>query len=129
MPGWWSAFAPSWGYHGDDGRKFEYVDTKEEGVPYCETYGPGDIVGCGVDFMKGTIYYTKNGKSLRTCNAGLSSRLSWKRTDMMLFLATAFENVRGRLFPVVGMLYHAAKIRVNFGHDENNPFMYSGWQD
>ena len=28
-------------------------------------YGPGDIVGCGVNFTDGTIFYTKNGTLLR----------------------------------------------------------------
>lgn len=69
MPGWWSALAPSWGYHGDDGNKFEHVNISGVGILYGETYGPGDVVGCGVDFTTETIYYTKNGTRLRRCNA------------------------------------------------------------
>lgn len=72
MPGWCTAKAPSWGYHGDDGYKFEHVNLTCMGVPYNETYGPGDIVGCGVDFARGTICYTKNGILLRMCDAGPS---------------------------------------------------------
>ena len=62
MPGWAGNGAPSWGYHGDDGNKYANVNFGEE---YGEGYGPGDVVGCGVDFTAGTIFYTKNGILLR----------------------------------------------------------------
>ena len=29
------------------------------------TYGPGDVIGCGIDFEKGTIFYTHNQKKYR----------------------------------------------------------------
>jgi hypothetical protein len=38
-----------------------------------------------------------------------------------VFLGLAFENVRGRLFPVVGLGFNA-HVRVNFG--EERPFRY-----
>ena len=62
MPGWPGNGAPSWGYHGDDGYKFAYQNRGEE---YSVGYGPGDTVGCGVNFTDGTIFYTKNGTLLR----------------------------------------------------------------
>lgn len=41
------------------------------------------------------------------------------------FLATAFENIRRRLFPIIGMgSMHAVKIRANFGQQKDVPFMY-----
>ena len=58
MPGWVKG---SWGYHGDDGKKYEEVG---KGVPYGPTYGTGDTVGCGVDFTSGSAFFTKNGEKL-----------------------------------------------------------------
>jgi len=77
------------------------------GVPYAATYGPGDVIGCGIDFEHGTIYYTKNG----------------------VMLPTAFEKVVGRLFPVIGMERDRARvsIRANFGQEANKPFLYKEW--
>lgn len=54
-PGW---SENTWGYHGDDGMKYNGQDT---GEPYAEPFTSGDIIGCGVDFKKSTAYFTKNG--------------------------------------------------------------------
>ena len=41
------------------------------------------------------------------------------------FLATAFEGVRGRLFPTVGMVsFHGIRICANFGQQKDVPFRY-----
>ena len=51
----------SWSYRGDDG-KF-YHNSK-----YCKQYGPkfttGDTIGCCLNFLNNTIFYTKNGMNL-----------------------------------------------------------------
>ena len=64
MPGWWGLDTYSYGYHGDDGKKFQYT-VVGNGTFYSETYGQGDVVGCGVDFIKKIIYFTRNGERLR----------------------------------------------------------------
>ena len=55
LPGW---EADSWAYHGDDGKSFS-------GHLSGKTYGPkftsGDVIGCGVNFLTGTAFFTKNG--------------------------------------------------------------------
>jgi Ran-binding protein 9/10 len=56
LPGWDSA---SWGYHGDDGKKY-FDDT---GTPYGTTFKRGDIIGCYVR-LKENISFTLNGASL-----------------------------------------------------------------
>ncbi len=58
MPGWTPG---SWGYHGDDGRKFSDFEASEL---YGPTYGAGDVVGCGIDFMTKSAFFTKNGEKL-----------------------------------------------------------------
>ena len=56
FPGWTSA---SWGYHGDDGKKF----AGGLGIPYGKTFKTGDIIGCRVN-LKNDVAFTKNGTSL-----------------------------------------------------------------
>ncbi|KAK6528584.1 hypothetical protein TWF281_009823 [Arthrobotrys megalospora] len=62
------------------------------------TYGKGDTVGCGYAMEEGKIFYTLNGK----------------------YLGTAFEDVRGRLYPSFGS-YSICKGSVNFGA---KPFLF-----
>ena len=57
MPGWSHG---SWGYHGDDGKKFE----SGIGSTYGPVYGTGDVIGCGIDWKTESVFYTKNGESL-----------------------------------------------------------------
>ena len=62
------------------------------------SYGKGDTVGCGYAMEEGKIFYTLNGT----------------------YLGTAFEGVRGRLYPSFGS-YIKCKGRVNFGAE---PFFF-----
>lgn len=55
----------SWAYHGDDGWLGNTIwDNYDERQRKTETFGHGDTVGCGVDFRKGYIFWTKNGRRL-----------------------------------------------------------------
>ena len=51
----------AYGYHGDDGRKFH---TSCSGEAYGPPFTTGDVIGCGINFLKGTAFYTKNGHNL-----------------------------------------------------------------
>jgi ankyrin repeat protein len=55
----------SWAYHGDDGwvgsSLYGYHD---EHQLRSELFGHGDVVGCAIDFRKGHVFWTKNGKRL-----------------------------------------------------------------
>lgn len=86
-PGWENH---SWGYHGDDGNSF---CCSGAGTPYGPTFTTNDIIGCGVNFRTNTGFYTKNG----------------------IFLGTAFKDIKGILFPSVGLRTPGEVIEVNFG--------------
>ena len=52
----------SWGYHGDDGHKFN--NSLGTGLRYSEPYNAGDIIGCGIDMRTRKLFFTKNGVNL-----------------------------------------------------------------
>ena len=63
MPGW---HATSWGYHGDDGMKFNI--SLEQGLRYSKTYTNNDTVGCGINMQTGKVFFTLNGSNLGKCS-------------------------------------------------------------
>lgn len=89
FPGWTSA---SFGYRAEDGVKL-HNDTKGK-QPFGPPFSTSDVVGCGIDFLRMEIFFTKNGK----------------------FIGTAFQNVSSTvLFPVVGLHSANEKVTINFG--------------
>ncbi|EDO31108.1 predicted protein [Nematostella vectensis] len=58
LPGWEKN---SYGYHGDDGHSFCSSGT---GKPYGPTFTTGDVIGCGLNLIDNTCFYTKNGVNL-----------------------------------------------------------------
>ena len=89
--------ARSWGYHSDTGGFYDSADEEagREGwvdvVYKARQFGPGDTVGCGVDRVRGEVWFTKNGEKMGE-----------------------LKGVSGRLFPVVG-LHERVKLETNFG--------------
>ncbi|MCJ1350302.1 MAG: hypothetical protein MMC33_000283 [Icmadophila ericetorum] len=94
LPGW---EPESWAYHGDDGKSFCCHST---GKSYGPTFGTGDVVGCGINFMTGSAFFTKNGVSQ----------------------GIAFKDLKDvKLYPSVGMQRPGAQLKVNFGQQ---PFQF-----
>mmetsp|Transcript_30548 Transcript_30548/g.51156 ORF Transcript_30548/g.51156 Transcript_30548/m.51156 type:complete len:364 (+) Transcript_30548:94-1185(+) len=96
MPGWDNE---SFGYHSDDGAIFH--GRGKQLAKFGPRFGYHDIIGCGFDHKKRTIFYTLNGK----------------------MLGTAFEDILEHrpLYPTVG-IDAKCSVRTNFGL--NKPFAF-----
>ncbi|KAI9682940.1 MAG: Ran-binding protein 9 [Trizodia sp. TS-e1964] len=93
LPGW---EPDSWAYHGDDGKSF---CCQVQGKEYGPQFTNEDYVGCGVNFRTKTAFFTKNGYNL----------------------GIAFRDIKGVLFPSVGMKRNGEHVTCNFGH---TPFVF-----
>ena len=51
----------SYGYHGDDGHSFCCSGT---GQNYGPTFSTDDVIGCCLNLIENTCFYTKNGYNL-----------------------------------------------------------------
>jgi SPRY domain len=100
MPGWDSL---SFGYHGDDGGTFH--GSGGMNARFGPTFGAGDTVGCGIDYVARGIFYTLNGAFLG---------YGWKNLKP--------ELLNNDLYPVVGIDTNSP-IQVNFGISK--PFLYN----
>jgi hypothetical protein len=62
MPGW---EPDSYGYAADDGCLL--LGNSNSPKKYGPSYGNGDVIGCGINFNKNHIFFTKNGNHLGRC--------------------------------------------------------------
>ncbi|KAI9321517.1 concanavalin A-like lectin/glucanase domain-containing protein [Dichotomocladium elegans] len=95
LPGWDS---DSWGYHGDDGHSFQ---ERGQGNKYGPQFTTGDVVGCGIDLINRTAFFSKNG----------------------IYLGPAFASIKTKieLYPCVGLRTAGELVAVNFGQE---PFVF-----
>ncbi|KAG2437400.1 hypothetical protein HXX76_006052 [Chlamydomonas incerta] len=93
QPGW---EVGSYGYHGDDGKKFIGSGMGED---YGPTFGAGDTVGAGIHLGRQELFFTKNGTKLKA----------------------AHRPVRGGLYPTIGLHSKGEMVQLNFGA---RPFVF-----
>ncbi|XP_054737273.1 ran-binding protein 9 isoform X2 [Anastrepha obliqua] len=91
----------SYGYHGDDGNSFS---SSGNGQSYGPTFTTGDIIGCCVNFVDNTCFYTKNG----------------------IDLGVAFRDLPSKLYPTVGLQTPGEEVDANFGQE---PFKFDQIED
>ncbi|KAK7114787.1 ran-binding protein 9-like isoform X3 [Littorina saxatilis] len=94
LPGWDKY---SYGYHGDDGNAF---CSSNPGIPYGPTFTTGDVIGCCVNLIDNTCFYTKNG----------------------INLGIAFSDLPPNLYPTVGLQTPGEVVEANFGQ---TPFVFN----
>ncbi|KAH6984430.1 hypothetical protein BKA56DRAFT_581017 [Ilyonectria sp. MPI-CAGE-AT-0026] len=97
QPGWnaWSL-----GYHGHDGRIFE--EATQGKYPTGRKFGPGNTVGCGIDYDTDQYFFTLDGEVIFKG----SSKLVYRK-----------------MYPCVGQMSGRARIQANFGE---SAFVWSG---
>ncbi|KAG0318390.1 hypothetical protein BG000_004262 [Podila horticola] len=83
----------SWGYHSDDG--FLYFGNSQQNIAFEFGYSEGDTVGCGVNFLEKTVFFTLNGD--------------------MLGVAFKFLKDTIPLYPAIGLSQAGTEINANFG--------------
>ncbi|ORZ36459.1 concanavalin A-like lectin/glucanase domain-containing protein [Catenaria anguillulae PL171] len=109
LPGWEPL---SWGYHGDDGNIFQ---SSGSGKPYGPTFQTGDVVGCGINFIDRSAFFTKNGVHLGTAFTNLPFP-----TSMPSSTATSSSSLpivtQKPIYPSIGMRTPGEILLANFGH-------------
>lgn len=100
LPGW---ERHSYGYHGDDGNAFKFSGT---GTKYGPKFTTGDVIGCCVNFLDNTCFYTKNGTKLEIAFRELDCQEGGKPV---------------RLYPCIGLRTPGEEVETNFGQ---SPFMF-----
>uniref|UniRef100_A0A1A9X3G9 Ran-binding proteins 9/10 homolog n=1 Tax=Glossina brevipalpis TaxID=37001 RepID=A0A1A9X3G9_9MUSC len=86
----------SYGYHGAEGNSFSSAGHAQS---YGPTFTTGDIIGCCVNFVNNTCFYTKNG----------------------IDLGIAFRDLPSKLYPTVGLQAPGEEVDANFGQE---PFKF-----
>ena len=91
-----SIFFSSFGYRGEDGK---VISEGKRPETFAVNFGLNDVVGCGIDYTKSVVFYTKNG----------------------IHLGSAGSIGSTRYFPAVSMSSPGESIQANFG---TSPFHF-----
>lgn len=110
----------SYGYHGDDGNSF---CSSGNGKPYGPTFTTNDIIGCGVNLVTNTCFYTKNGTNLGTAFEDLPVRSAITEIfeRLKITFCFSFSILQSKLYPTVGLQTPGEVVDANFGQ---TPFMF-----
>ncbi|CAI4061394.1 glucose-induced degradation complex subunit VID30 SKDI_07G0380 [Saccharomyces kudriavzevii IFO 1802] len=92
------------GYCGFDGL---ITNSTEQSKEYAKPFGRDDVIGCGINFIDGSIFFTKNG----------------------IHLGNAFTDLNDLEFVPYVALRPGNSIRTNFGLNEDFVFDIIGYQD
>lgn len=106
IPGWPWHGVQSYGYHSDGETMCSHSPASLSGRRF-PGLARGDIVGCNINFASKTVSLALNGQ----------------------WLGVAFEDVAGRLYPVVSMFGYDSAFKVNLGLDPDTPFLRAGESD
>jgi len=109
MPGW---DAESFGYHGDDGGI--YHGRGDMLRRYGPSYGPGDTVGCGLEYGSRRVFFVKNGVFLGYAFGEGGRRGGDDDDDVAVRGGLSGEMIDRGLYPTVGVDTECP-ISVNFG--------------
>lgn len=93
LPGW---ERNTFGYHGDDGNLFKGSGV---GKVYGPTFTTGDVIGCCVNYIQNSLFFTKNG----------------------IPLAEATSDIKGTYYPCVGLRTPGEVVEANFGQ---SPYLF-----
>ena len=139
QPGWEPG---TFGYHGDDGRKYH---ARGSGEPYGPRFGTGDVVGCGIDWEAKEVFFTKNGlylgaafrsssgpasgsgggganKATAAAAAAAASAAATAAAGALTpTTVTTTSLTSGLLYPTIGLHSRGERVTANFGAA---PFRY-----
>ena len=116
LPGW---EAESWAYHGDDGFLFT---CSPGGKAFGPQFATQDVVGCGINFRTGSIFFTKNGVFLGESRAIYRYKFPSQWRMLIHPTGNAVSGIRSDgLYPSVGVKRPNEHLRANFGR---SPFVF-----
>ncbi|KAH8401086.1 hypothetical protein KR009_003007, partial [Drosophila setifemur] len=108
----------SYGYHGDDGNSFS---SSGNGQTYGPTFTTGDVIGCCVNFVNNTCFYTKNGVDLGIAFRDLPVSILVIYPPHLVVHLFGLFSLQTKLYPTVGLQTPGEEVDANFGQE---PFKF-----